>query len=162
MALNKSAIRPRHSRDGAEMSDRTSAGIFSTVNKIQAKRLLNVAKACRETKTPEAFSMDRLIYSTGMCGQPCGTPACALGNYAARRDLQRTFRIDIEASVLGGQSAYVDGPYDDGEAYFGLDPSKSEWEELFGLRGCGEAKTAKQAARYIERFVARKLKQAKR
>ena len=40
------------------------------------------------------------------------------------------------------------------ETHFGL--SRDEYYEIFGVRGCGEAKTGKQAAAYIQKFIERK------
>lgn len=136
---------------------------------IYKKRLLNVAKALRESKRPSGFTMGHYCW-TGSEGpdetgvrHPCGTPACALGHYAARGDLQKTFKLDPEygdVRLRGGEEDlvwYNDGPV---RTHFGL--SGGEAYELFGGYGCGDAETAKQAARYIERFVARKEKEARK
>ena len=110
---------------------------------VYKKRLLNVAKALRESPAPERFSMEYYAH------RDCGTPACALGHYAARRDIQRTFTIERDGAF--GFDIEYEGQIGD---HFGL--FDEEVNELFGTFGCRDAKTPAQAARYIERFVARK------
>lgn len=131
---------------------------------IYKKRLLNVARALRESPKPKAFTMRFYVRGNeGDCDDTshnwCGTPACALGHYAARTDLQRLMRI------LNGEAVYRESINGYGICYadacvvkhFGI--YWSEADRLFGPEGCGNAKTTKQAARYIERFVARKEKE---
>ena len=119
----------------------------------QANRLLKVAQALRESPSPERFTMDFHIHAT------CGTPACALGHYAARADLQRVFKIKTYISARGRQWFHVAGP--DGFCagisddyildHFGI--GVGEAIRLFDSGGCGNAQTPIAAARYIERFV---------
>jgi hypothetical protein len=128
--------------------------------KVQAKRLLNVVRALHEDPDPENFTM-----------------LCALGHYAARRDLQRSFRIavDEDAAILTSSGQFV---WIDDECvleHFGL--AAEEASELFDIWGCGGStgtfneethelegrrciSSPKVAARYIERFVRRKCKAA--
>jgi hypothetical protein len=140
------------------------------VKAVHVKRLLNVARALEESPKPKAFSMVMYGYNGALLAGPdfetapaCGTPACAFGHYASRRDLQRRFRLKSDGGVMTGkrgESVIVAG-----SEHFGLnDPSEpySDWDELFAVDGCGNAKTAKQAARYIRKFVARKQKAASR
>lgn len=117
---------------------------------MNKERLLNVVKALRESKDPGCFTM--CTY------HKCGTPGCAIGHYAARRDLQELMQIDIK-SHTGGLLFGVWGATDRGFNYqrtladhFGI--SVSQEEELFSVDGCGEARTPDEAAEYIERFVA--------
>lgn len=157
------------------------------MNKIQAKRLLNVAKALREAHAAKKkFTMEKWVFGDSCSIESvydekegryvyrnteanfCGTPACALGHYAARTDLQRLLKIVVKKGSDGlstaqlgffGQKADVERncpTYDDNKFFehFGLD--HDGMEELFGGDGCGEAKTALQAAKYIERFVKQK------
>lgn len=94
----------------------------------------------------------------------CGTPGCALGHYAARRDLQRTFTLQTEGEMVDVCTAngeWVAFPLEDSvlevfEEHFDL--SASEVERLFGPDGCGRAKTPNKAADYIERFVKQRAK----
>jgi len=121
---------------------------------IQAQRLLNVALALRESRNPDQFQMG--CYVNG-----CGTPACAIGHYASRADLQ-----DLFAIRNGDDFVYADSTpdweyggladYDDDRVleHFGI--TAYEAEALFGGRGCDYAKTANEAADFIERFVKRK------
>jgi len=80
---------------------------------------------------------------------PCGTPACALGHYAARGDLQDAFRLDNRGFLvhLGDET-----PYEMELRHFAIDGDQED--ELFSAMGCGDAKTTIEAAEYIERFVA--------
>lgn len=114
------------------------------MNKKQAKRLLNVAKALREG-VPEEFSM----YGYG----ECGTPMCALGHYADRKDLQKTFKLKRNGGLAlakkrGYKVSYASIEIQD---HFGLD-----WDgalELFATSGCDYARNNVAAAKYIEQFV---------
>jgi hypothetical protein len=155
------------------------------MNKVQTKRLLNVARALREAHAAKKkFDMGQWVYGERSCivsdwndetNRPvykneeanfCGTPACALGHYAARTDLQRILKVSVLKDSHGVPFASMDyfgkeagsgtGYWDDGHLpeHFGL--THSELEELFGGDGCDNARTALQAARYIERFVAKK------
>jgi hypothetical protein len=123
---------------------------------IHAQRLLNVALALRESRRPDMFDMGSECHD-------CGTPACAIGHYAARRDLQDVF--EIRALKFYSGKSYAD-LYIYGEVagawweeqptcqYFGITPD--EGTELFYVIGCDGAKTPTEAAEYIERFVQRK------
>lgn len=113
---------------------------------IYRQRLLNVVKALRETSRPERFDM-------GRWGGFCGTPACAIGHYAARRDLQRTFSLSFwrgKLKVRGDRPAYPEI-----STHFGI--TDMEATELFGTRGCLDAQTVDEAIPYIEAFVERKF-----
>jgi hypothetical protein len=152
------------------------------MNKRQSNRLLNVAKALREYPHPERFTMSCYIHDLDTVHKSwCGTPGCALGTYASRPDLQRVFKVkyatdsqwnektqtylEIQAPYLGYRGG-VDVTYrDDVELashldeealeHFGLE--LEEAEELFNETGCGNAQTPIEAAKYIEKFVARKI-----
>jgi hypothetical protein len=136
------------------------------MNKVHQKRLLNVAKALRESANPEAFTMEWFVHGdTEQRDQgrvspfSCGTPACAIGHYAARRDLQRELKIVVregDAEVV--DSRRLPATCWSVHEHFGVTPDESR--DLFAYAGCGGAKTPKAAARYIERFVARKVKEA--
>lgn len=111
---------------------------------MNKERLLNVARACRETKFPDRFNM-------GTYSWICGTPACAIGNYAARADLQDEFTLDRLGNLNRNDGDYYGSS--SLEEHFGV--GRDAAYELFGSRGCGNAKTAIEAAEYIEAFVAR-------
>lgn len=108
-----------------------------------AERLLNVAKALRESPNPEKFHMSAYARS-------CGTPACALGHYAARTDLQQAFILSLGflCTDYGAEIAFHSPKV---RSHF--DISREEAEELFSPDGCGGARTALEAARYVENFV---------
>jgi hypothetical protein len=119
---------------------------------IHNKRLLNIAKALREDPDPDDFCMSSFT-------NQCGTPACALGHYADRRDLQDAFSLSkegyltvLEDGLVVEEIRYVtDFPITD---HFNL--SDEEADELFEIEGCGNAQTNIEAAEYIERFVERR------
>jgi hypothetical protein len=118
---------------------------------MNKERLLNVAKALRESKNPERFSMKTFIH--GKWGETpehwCGSPACALGHYVARPDLQSEFYVH-ESHMLRRnthKAVFTQGFVD----HFGIE--FEEYDELFDEQGCGNAKTPEEAAQYIERFV---------
>jgi hypothetical protein len=116
-----------------------------TMNK---ERLLNVAKALRESPKPRAFKMADF--------HSCGTPHCAIGHYAARRDLQQFFQLSRKHwSPMVGVWGATHVPceiWPHYEAHFGI--THQQAGELFSYYGCGRAETAIAAAEYIERFVA--------
>lgn len=158
------------------------------MNKIQAKRLLNVAQILREanaTSQKKLFTMEKFLYgeqsnifrlrddnsNPKYCNieeEFCGTPACALGHYAARPDRQRLLKIVFLKRHDGVRYAdlaftndarqfsdvgFADKRFSD---HFGL--NYHEMEKLFGWGGCGGgATTPLRAAKYIERFVKQKM-----
>ena len=139
------------------------------MNEIQAQRLLNVAKALREAPRPEAFTMQYYINPRDERRPEkedtlCGTPACALGHYAARTDLQDLLEIQVvravnqffDRTVMTYRGIPYSRPcYDSGKVmeHFGL--SFRGVSEIFAEDGCEDAHTALGAAEYIERFVQR-------
>lgn len=117
------------------------------MRKLHKERLLKVARALRESPAPQDFRMD-------CYGNLCGTPACALGHYAARRDLQRSYtplRVGNDYACIQEMSGREVDYADIGVEHFGLTFEQSE--ELFGGVGCGGAETSEDAAHYIECFV---------
>lgn len=138
------------------------------MNKIQQKRLLNVAKSLRESKAPKKFDMNFYVHGDiwAESAEFCGTPACALGHYAARPDLQKLLKIEIRND--GEENTFAQLVHRDGGhnasysqrsviEHFGVD--QKEADALFAPNGCGGAKTPKKAAQFIERFVAQKTKE---
>lgn len=116
--------------------------------------MLNVAKSLRESPEPEDFEMGGYI-------NQCGTPACALGHYACRPDLQRTLGITksrheydtIWLKSLKGRRT-VDYASPTVLKHFGI--TQDEAEDLFSGNGCDYAETPVEAAKFIEKFVASK------
>lgn len=118
---------------------------------IYKKRLLNVARALRESPAPKRFTMGQYGFDEP---NTCGTPACALGHYAFRTDLQKTFNLYSSWVRFKKSSELVDHYSPEVSKHFDL--TADETEELFGGEGCGNARTVEQAATYIEGFVKRK------
>ena len=152
------------------------------MNKVQVKRLLNVAQALRDAHAAKKkFDMEKYVFGdecaisedwdektcsrvfTNDEANFCGTPACALGHYAARTDLQRLLKVSILKDYHNVRYAAVDRfgstpgtgwSVSEVVDHFGIE--EAEFYELFDFDGCGGAKTPLQAARYIERFVKQK------
>lgn len=105
--------------------------------------------AALQDADPKTFNMERY-------GHGCGTPACVFGHYAARRDLQHTFKL-LKPKYA---DEYCDIDSTEGECYhdsyvvldhFGINDYQAE--ELFGSEGCGGAKTPKEAITYLRGFI---------
>ena len=116
--------------------------------------------ANRESTTP--FSMHN--WTWGLFGgehTSCNTPACLMGNYAARPDLQDTFLISKGGSLelrLRPNRPLVD--YWDVMFTLGhhFDLTAEEVSDLFNGDGCDGARQDRaKAIAYVEDFVARKL-----
>ena len=112
---------------------------------MNKERLLNVAQALRESPNQDRFTMRQFVYAPD-AEHTCGSPACALGHYAFRGDLQKTFTPD--SFRTGGLAC--DAP--EVQEHFGI--TSRQACQLFSAAGCGEAQTTSAAAEYIEKFVA--------
>lgn len=124
----------------------------SQTPEIYRQRLLNVAKALRESPKPEAFDMEWFTYGEDQ-RFPCGTPMCALGHYGARSDLQDAFRV-VNGYLQVADKQLSQDRLVAAERHFGL--TERQTEELFCYTGCGGATSVEEAATYIEGFVASK------
>ncbi len=134
---------------------------------IHKKRLLNVAKALIDEarwrkKNPPRGPED--MFTMGRYGNPCGSPACAIGTYASRRDLQRAFVLKVDGEfgfdVFDAADLYIS--HEDGEnicTHFGI--TSADADALFGGEGCGGAQTEHEAAAFIRAFVKRKEREAR-
>jgi hypothetical protein len=111
---------------------------------MNRERLLNVAKALRESNDPRDFSMEFYGHVN------CNTPACALGHYAHRTDLQDAL-ILVNGCVRQSDGHYASYWTALVREHFDID--RDEVEALFSDSGCGNASTAIEAAEFIERFV---------
>src|SRR5689334_20106169 len=100
---------------------------------LRLANILDVAdKKHRERKEPTYFQ--------GYYDHPCGTPACALGHWAAHTPSR--WKLISMTMNDGNQDFYgLDAAISD----FGID--REESHDLFGGNGCDGAKTAKQAAK---------------
>lgn len=131
---------------------------------MNKQRLLNVAKAVRESIDPESFLM-AIFGKAGRQGRPqaqapsCGTPCCTLGHYAARADLQDDFKLcndhiflrDTKKGDLGYACSLG---YNFKPILDHFDILAIEADVLFGPHGCGGAESTEAAAVFIERYVA--------
>lgn len=132
----------------------------------KANRLLDVARALREAPAEHAkrFTMYHYAWSEQMTRSDwrplgvesnwCGSPACALGHYAARTDLQNGCRIaPKENKIVWADNSDSDGSIHQsfGMDWFGI--SARQFSSLFASNGCDQATTPVEAAEYIERFV---------
>lgn len=122
---------------------------------LYEQRLRNCIVALRESPRPDAFSMKRFgwgIFDSNPQGYLCGTPACVLGHYAARTDLQDAFVLDAQGYRGSGRYGYTPATWGAECAHFGL--TIGECSELFGVVGCGGARTTQEAIAYLEAFIA--------
>jgi hypothetical protein len=106
---------------------------------IKLAGILGRADALHKKRGEPGYAQERASHT-------CGTPACAGGHWNAS--------INLSPDSIRKGSFYHDET-------FGLS-SEREWFELFGSTGCGDARTAREAASYIRGFVARKLKELAR
>lgn len=113
---------------------------------MNKERLLNVAKALRESPDPDKFTMRLEVTNDG---EPC----CAWAHYVKRPDLQDAF-IEMDPDGYVRSKTATGMTYADSQVlnHFGI--TEDQAESLFGQEGCAEARTTDEAAEYIERFVA--------
>src|SRR5688572_21144506 len=83
----------RGNRGGVSRCNHVSTHIIFTKEHkhMNEENFLKLIQAVEEAD-PREFHMHRFVNA-------CGTPACVLGNYAAREDLQSAFRIK-EGDIL--------------------------------------------------------------
>ena len=150
-----------------------------TTPTIFKQRLLDVARAVRETNIPVTFY--RHLNGLGLDLNPNYAPlspdhASVLGQYAARADLQSDWLIDPRGRIKrfrkfrdGTEAWYpLSEMYMDEAEYFGLseeDDSEFNVAYIFAdgdgdERVLGGAKTVNEAADYIEAFAERKWPEA--
>ncbi len=106
------------------------------------------------------FQWDGVGPETGGGNNWCSTPACAIGHFAFRTDLQQVMKIREvyigdyrRTSEVVGSDDCTDW-WKIAKEYFQLDGR--ECDELFNPEGCGGAKTIEQAVEYICEFWERK------
>jgi hypothetical protein len=122
---------------------------------MNKKRLLDVARACREAPDPSKFTM------AGYANR-CGSPACALGHYAVRTDLQDKFSLRKSTEYGLPWIWFGEEPtgFDTREVCDWFDITRGQCRELFSDYGCGGDEDEPitdpvQVAEYIENFVKR-------
>jgi len=135
---------------------------------MNSERLRNVIRAVKEGDAKD-FDMSRYVK---LESKGCGSPACALGHYAARQDLQQEFHLEQWRVI-------AQGGWNDTDAFERIvgkhfDLTIKEITELFGGFGCGSFTmtvsgsgdeafswkvskpiTALEAIAYIENFIAK-------
>lgn len=145
------------------------------MNEEQATRLLRVADALRDAAAANWYfnmsswgeKLSRFFGTDRLCRLPdnevefvkenrCGTPACALGHYAVRKDLQDTFTLSKSGDLYqigpnGGRGRCLSPNSKAVQEHFGIDSDESKL--LFDADGCGLADTSLEAARFIEKFI---------
>ena len=143
--------------------------------KTSFTRLKNLERALRDAAERELkFHMGAWSYITAdskdAAGHPCGTPACALGHYAARSDLQDDFELKHRMNgiyltefgekqikyegVQRSRDGFIDCPFQAAVRHFGI--TREEASNLFSSSGCGEATTPTEAADFINGFILEK------
>ena len=128
---------------------------MTTSVKIGNRRLLKLADSLAKADTVHKRKGEPTYYQ-GHFAHDCGTPACALGHWAAANT--RRWITDVSCGVPGIRNGSIG--FEAAKQDFAL--NDAEVIELFEASGCGNAKTAKQAARYIRRFVKSREKEAAR
>lgn len=132
-------------------------GKMSKLTKLGARRLLRLAKIL---DTADALHKERgeRTYSQDVFVHHCGTPACALGHYAANNKRRGWGFKAADYSFGTGHVTYNGHSQScaDPRVLDEFDLSFTEAIELFSGDGCNGARTGKQAAKYIQRFVKRK------
>lgn len=126
---------------------------------IYVHRFNNAIRALQESPAPHWFNMHTYGYDSNPDSpldrdqNPCGTPACVLGHYGFRTDLQSAFQLDDGNLVTcnGRPVHYSEQMVAD---HFGI--TRSDAFLLFYQHGCGGAETPVQAIKYIRDFVALK------
>lgn len=126
---------------------------------MNVNRLSKLVKTLRNAPKEKAkhFTMATYVHDGSDQTHPCGTPACALGWYATTR--QTAFRIIPKEGYLCSLDGVVTdhrGNIGIAATHFGIEVDEAY--ELFDGAGCGDAKTTKQAANYIENFIVKKLR----
>lgn len=122
------------------------------------RRLERLAKILDTADAKHKKAGEELYDQKSFSHRYCGTPACALGHWAAHNPKRWT---SPEYPKLRKPLQSWTTPFESAGEEFHL--SSGQVNTLFDLSGCGRAKTAKQAAAYIRKFVAqaRKLRAAK-
>lgn len=113
---------------------------------LKLANILDTADAAHRKRKEPTYSQYEFTHD-------CGTPACALGHWAAANPRRWYFEGSLYPQLRNAGSPYT-SPLDDACDEFSID--SDETQELFDVGGCGNARTAKQAAKYIRAFVKRR------
>lgn len=120
----------------------------TNMNKVYIKRLENLIRALDESPNPGAFTMDYFAHNFD-------TPACVLGHYVLRRDLQRVFKLRGGFPQDSRTGEWISYHFDVVLDHFGI--NKVEASDLFASGGCGDAKTPEEACAYIKTFIDQRI-----
>lgn len=122
---------------------------MSTSIELGNERLLKLA-AILDTADELHAAKGEPTYQQSAYLHPCGTPACAMGHWAAANpDRWHIEPQDRSVNSIIGLP-YVEAVRQE----FFINPS--EEIDIFGMFGCDDALSAKDAAAYIRAFVARR------
>lgn len=121
--------------------------------KPNIERLEKLVTVLEQAK-PEQFDMTRYCwYGWESTGFKCGTPACVLGHYASRSDVQRTFKLTAYGTLIHRKTgACVDFDSEYVLEHFGIDEYQAG--KLFDGNGCNNAETPAEAIAFIRKFIA--------
>lgn len=127
---------------------------------VYVQRFNNMIRALEESPAPHRFTMGAYGHEARANSplprdqNPCGTPACVLGHYAYRTDLQSIFWLDNGSLMEVGGEEGVDLNAPTVLEHFGI--TEKEAYQIFSHVGCDRAVTAPQAVKYLRAFMARK------
>lgn len=131
---------------------------------MNLERMNNLVTALQEaSKQPllcALFDMGKWGHDvTKKIAHPCGTPACSMGHYAAREDLQNRFRLNSRGTICLRNNREVENITAEICNHFDIDNYQAE--ELFGSIGCGDASSLRDATKYVKKFIKREKKNAR-
>jgi len=110
------------------------------MNKARLEKLIVALEGVK----PRDFNMTVYLH-------PCGSPACVLGYFASRGDLQRKFKLTKHSVSLRDTDEPVDFYDEEVCGYFGI--TYTQAESLFGCEGANEFATPAQMRRRIRKFI---------
>lgn len=117
--------------------------------KLGWKRLLKLADIL-DVADAEHRAKGEPTYFQAPVVHPCGAPACAIGHYAAAAaSKQRGWGLSQFGVLRYGEPIGIFGS----EVRAEFDINLTDALNLFDANGCGGARTAKQAAKYIRKLV---------
>lgn len=121
---------------------------------LRLANILDVADAAHRASHEPTYNQRCLRHE-------CGTPACAIGHWAAHERSRWVFKrgdgVRLKAS---NNMISVPNLMQDAATDFAI--TQLQAIELFENEGCGNARTAHQAALYIRKFVKENLSESAR
>lgn len=123
------------------------------------QRLLNAAQSVLDYDHSEDRIVPGEIYM-GSYIKPCGAPACVLGHYCAREDLQDDFSVRYRGIISRNANPNDNSlGFDSIEVRRHFDLRFDESHAIFGEYGCRNARHPEQVSEFIRDFVANKYPQ---